>query len=132
VILVVTADWFREKLLVESLQGWETQLCRDAYSALDYAAQAELIFLDADLPAANGVAFVHELASDADSAKIPVILLADYMPNVDFGTYNIEQVLSTRELVPEKIRRIVGSLMGTDGLASGEVDEPPGASECKK
>lgn len=124
-ILVITADWFHEKVLLESLRGREVQLCRDAYSALDYAAQAKIIFLDADLPAANGVAFVHELASDADSAKIPVILLADYMPNVDFGAYNIERVLSARELTSEKIRRIVESLVGNDE-SSGEV------SECRK
>ena len=114
-ILVVTADWFREKVLTESLRGLEMQICRDAYSALDYVTQAKAIFLDADLPAANGVAFVHELASDADNAKVPIVLLADYMPAVDFATYNIDSVLTTRELVPERIRRMAERLVEEGG-----------------
>lgn len=110
-ILVLTADWFREKALVESLQGLELQICRDAYNALDYVEKAEMIFLDADLPAANGVAFVHELASDADSAKIPIILLADFMPEIDFAAYNIDSVLTARDLIPEKVRKMAEHLL---------------------
>ena len=109
-ILVLTADWFREKVLIESLRGYDVQICREAYSALDYASHAKMIFLDADLPAANGVAFVHELASDADNARIPIVLLADYMPEVDFATYNIEYVLTARNLVPDRVRQIAESL----------------------
>ncbi|MCL2002274.1 hypothetical protein FWG76_02610 [Candidatus Saccharibacteria bacterium] len=109
-ILIVTADWFREKILTESLGEMAVQICRDAYSALDCLEQAKVIFLDADLPAVNGVAFVHELASYADTAKIPIVLLADQMPEIDFAVYNIDSVLTVRDLVPDKLLQMARRL----------------------
>jgi|GEM_PF-2470724 len=111
-ILVITADWFREKVLAESLRGFEVRICRDAYEALEQTRGAELIFLDADLPAANGIALVHELASDAPSAQIPIVLLADYVPEIDLALYNIDSVLTMRQLEPERLRRLTERIIG--------------------
>lgn len=101
-ILVVTADWFREWALTENLHGVDIQVCRDAYGAMDFIDDAEVVFLDLGLPAANGVAILNELASGA--SRTPIILLADDLPEVDLAVHNIVQVLGVRDLAPQKVR----------------------------
>jgi CheY-like chemotaxis protein len=112
VILVVTADFLKGELIREGLQDYGMQLCRDAFDALDYLEQASIIFLDMQLPAANGVAFMHELASDRSLAGVPIILLAEEPPQIDFELYNIDTVLGVRDLLPKKLCDIVARVGG--------------------
>jgi CheY-like chemotaxis protein len=107
VILVVTADYLRGELLTQGLEEFRVKLCHDAYEALDNLQGVSLIFLDYALPAANGAALLHELASDEALMRIPIVLLADTPPEIDMEVYNIDAVLATKEATADRLKRIV-------------------------
>lgn len=107
-ILVVVADYLRGELLMEGLKGFQVKLCRDAYEALDSMQGVNLVFLDYALPAANGTALLHEMASDEQLMRVPIVLLADTPPEIDMEIYNIDSILATKEATTERLRRIAG------------------------
>ncbi|MCL2371569.1 hypothetical protein FWC63_02385 [Candidatus Saccharibacteria bacterium] len=107
-VLVVTADYLRGEMIAKSLGDKEVCIAKDAFQALDALDGAKLVFLDYALPAVNGAALLHELASDKELAKIPIVLMADVGLEIDMETYNIDEVLPTREATPDRVRRLAG------------------------
>lgn len=75
----------------------------DATNALSESLP-NLIFLDILLPGPDGFAFLNEISSYPDTAKIPVILVTGLkLPKTDLSIYGVCGILDKEKMKPEEI-----------------------------
>jgi DNA-binding response OmpR family regulator len=82
---------------------------QDAISAID-DRKIDVVLLDIFLPGANGVQFLQELRSYADTAKTPVIICttaAKQLPREVAEQYGVLCVLDKTTLTPAALRQAV-------------------------
>ena len=65
----------------------------------------ELIFLDILLDGPDGFTFLNELASYADTAKVPVVIVSSLdFKDQDLRTYGVVGILDKNTMTPQEIR----------------------------
>ena len=90
--------------------GKEARIFADAYMAMAAINEKlpEMIFLDILLTGPDGFTFLNELASYADTAKIPVVIISSIrFGGNDLSEYGVVGVLDKAEMVPGDIKRYV-------------------------
>lgn len=79
-VLLVEPDFVLARAYGQALTsaGHQVKLAQDAQSAVNAidAARPDLIILEVQLPAHNGIEFIYELRSHGDWQSIPIILLS--------------------------------------------------------
>jgi CheY-like chemotaxis protein len=96
-----------------SKQGHSVRWCQDGYDAIDAIDQQKpsVMVLDLLLPWANGLQLLHELASHADLADIPIIICSNALPkHIDaeaFRAYGVRRVLDKTTMQPRDLVRAV-------------------------
>lgn len=83
----------------------------DAYAAMDAISNGELpemIFLDILLNGPDGFAFLNELVSYTDTAKVPVVVVSslDFGDN-DLSMYGVVGILNKDKMTPKDIKGYV-------------------------
>lgn len=79
-----------------------------AMAVLDEAELPQLIFLDVLLDGPDGFTFLNEMASYADTAKIPVVIVTSLnLQNQDLSAYGVVGILQKDTMRPEEIKSYV-------------------------
>lgn len=120
VVFIIDDDsWFAEALVAQLHGQYQPRYFHDAQTAieaLDHAVPAAII-LDMLLPAANGLAFLHELQSYADSQAIPVIVCSS-LPLSRFGAalaqYGVRHCFDKARLNLGQLQRSLGQLTAAE------------------
>ncbi|MBR3322339.1 response regulator [Candidatus Saccharibacteria bacterium] len=80
----------------------------EAAQALDQTGVPDLIFLDILLDGPDGFTFLNELASYADTAVVPVVVVSSLdLAGRDLSVYNVVGVLDKNTMLPEEIKNYV-------------------------
>lgn len=86
----------------------ECKIFPDAIVAMDAISEGtipDLIFLDILLDGPDGFAFLNELISYDDTAKIPVVVVSSLdFDGRDLSGYNVAGILKKDSMVPSEIR----------------------------
>lgn len=114
-VLLVEDDQWLGELYTKLLQknGLRVFVERDAQAAMDRLDQAtpDVVVLDLLLPGANGLAFLHELASHPDLSTIPVVLCSNAlqpgMHEQDLQQYGVVSVVDKTTARPKQLLRAV-------------------------
>ena len=121
VVLIEDEPWLGElyrELLVQA--GHRVQWCRDCYDGIELidAEPPDAIILDLLLPWTNGIQLLHELASHADLAQIPVVLCtAAVPPHADtevLAAYGVRAVLDKTAMQPQAVVTAIEGLLHAD------------------
>ena len=84
----------------------------DAVNALDDELPS-LIFLDILLNGPDGFAFLNEIASYSDSAKIPIVVVSSLnLKNRNLESYGIVEILDKSTMTPHEIKHFVEEYAG--------------------
>lgn len=89
--------------------GFVVVWCRDNYDAIDAldVNVPDIIILDLLLPLGNGLQLLHELASHADLAKVPVLLCSSALPaHIDseaLRPYGVVEICDKTTCSPQQI-----------------------------
>ncbi len=80
----------------------------EAAQALDHVGVPSLIFLDILLDGPDGFTFLNELASYADTAAVPVVVVSSLdLTGRDLSAYGVVGVLDKSTMLPEEIKNYV-------------------------
>lgn len=117
ILLVEDEPWLGElyKQLLDK-HGHRVTWCQDGYDAIDAIdnQKPQVIVLDLLLPWVNGMQLLHELASHADLAAIPVIVCSNALPkhvdNEAFKAYGVRQLLDKTIMKPHDLVRAVAEV----------------------
>lgn len=117
-ILVVEDDVWLGEYILRSLRGdgHKTHHVRHALEAMDIIDEYEphAIVLDMLLPAATGLALLHEMQSYSDLSRIPVVLvsnLASEMIESDLRPYGVHRLVDKTTMVPGDVAVAVRSVL---------------------
>lgn len=122
ILLVEDEPWLGElyhQLLTHA--GHSVDWCRDGYEAIDHIDEHKpsVIVLDLLLPWGNGLQLLHELASHADLATIPVILCSNALPtDVDeqlLRQYGVVKTINKAATSPKKFVSVVSGVVHANG-----------------
>ncbi len=109
-ILVVEDDLWQAEHFKSQLEaaGFLVRLAHDPLQAIDQIDQQlpDLIVLDMLLPGANGMAFLHELRSYSDTAKLPVVMcssIAENLPADHLKDYGVVEVIDKVNIGPDQL-----------------------------
>ncbi len=108
-IFVIDDDAVMAKCIARAT-GVEVKIFADGITAMDEIDQEmpELIFLDILLEGPDGFAFLNELLSYKDTARIPVVLVSSLdLRGRNFSMYGVVGVLNKETMRPEEIRGYV-------------------------
>ena len=87
----------------------------DAMNAIAEGELPEMIFLDVLLDGPDGFAFLNELVSYEDTARIPVVVVSGLkMDLVALRDYDVVGVLDKETMRPAEILELVETTMGED------------------
>ena len=89
----------------------------DGVSAMEAVNERlpDVILLDIMLTGPNGFAFLNEMISYPDTAKIPVILISSLdLPKRDLSQYGVVQTLDKAKMTPEDIYAAIKSALQND------------------
>ena len=105
-ILIVDDDHIMARCLSRACSGHEIKICHNAVAAMDEISSyvPQLIFLDVLLDGPDGFTLINELASYADTAEIPIVIVSSLeLQSQTLSPYNIVGVLSKDTMTPEEI-----------------------------
>ena len=108
-ILVIDSDEVMGKCLIRTLEknGFNGQLSENAIDAMNLVSGVgvpEMVFLDVMLSGPDGFTFLNEMASYADTMKVPVVLVAEKdFSKYDLSEYNVVGFLDKNTMKPEEI-----------------------------
>lgn len=108
-ILVVDSDEVMGKCIVRTLkkQGFIGHLSTNGIEAMNEISRTnvpEMIFLDVMLTGPDGFTFLNEMASYADTMKVPIVIVSekDFL-GVDLKAYGVVGFLNKNTMKPEEI-----------------------------
>lgn len=105
-IFVIDDDELMSRCIVRACKGHEAKRfgnAIDAIGALDEETP-NLIFLDVLLDGPDGFTLTNELASYADTAKIPIVIVSSLdLGDKDLSSYGVVGILSKDSMVPEEL-----------------------------
>ena len=107
-ILVVDSDEVFGECVVSNLEKnkFDAHLSKNAIEAINYIADVvpSLVFLDPILTGPDGFTFLNEMASYADTMKVPIALISEKdFSNFDLSEYNVVEVLDKNKVKPKEI-----------------------------
>lgn len=107
-ILVVDSDEIFGGCVVSNLEknGFNGHLSKNAIKAIaDISETApELVILDPILTGPDGFTFLNEMASYADTMKVPVVLISEKdFSRFDLSEYNVVGFLDKNKVKPKEI-----------------------------
>lgn len=107
-IYVIEDDPLMRECIAEAAgSSGEVRCFGDAIAAVQSLDNSlpDLIFLDILLPGPDGFTFLNELASYADTAEIPIVLVSSLnFKGQELGAYNIVGALDKETMTPAEIR----------------------------
>ena len=121
----IVANIYRNKLAVE---GYQAETAYDGESGLKSVRtfQPDVILLDLMLPKMSGVDFIIQIRSEADFAKVPIIVFSNtYLTNLiqEAWKAGANKCLSKTNCTPKDVLEVVRQTIG----ASGAVPRDPAA-----
>lgn len=108
-ILVVDSDEVVGGCLVRVLEknGFSGHLSKNAIEAINFVDKngaPEMVFLDAMLTGPDGFTFLNEMASYADTMKVPVVVVSEKdFSGFDLSEYNVVGFLNKNTFKPEEV-----------------------------
>lgn len=107
-VLIVDSDEVFGGCIISNLKknGFDGHLSNNAIFAMDYISNKvpSLIFLDPMLTGPDGFTFLNEMASYADTFKVPVVLISEKdFSNFDLSEYNIVGTLNKNTVKPKEV-----------------------------
>ncbi|MDO5451758.1 MAG: response regulator [Candidatus Saccharibacteria bacterium] len=110
-IYIIDDDEIMVDCLARACRGFEVQKFSNAIEAMNQIADfgaPDLIFLDILLDGPDGFAFLNELVSYVDTAKIPVVVVSslDFVGK-DLSAYGVVGVLDKTTMTPKEIKEYV-------------------------
>lgn len=94
----------------------EVRVCGDGLAAMQEINETnvpKLIFLDILLTGPDGFTFLNELASYADTAKVPVVVVSSLdFAGRDLKAYGVVGVLDKNTMTPAEVRRYAEEYCG--------------------
>ena len=110
-IFIIDDDEVMAECIARYCKGQPTRIFSNAIEAMNEVGEGvvpELIFLDVLLDGPDGFTFINELASYADTARIPVVLVSSLdFSGQDLSSYGVVGVLDKSKMKPEDIKRYV-------------------------
>lgn len=107
---IIEDDELMNNLFAEYLEGiCETKQFFEVISAIQSISEdkPDLIFLDILLTGPNGFAFLNEIVSYEDTAKIPIIIITSLNLNSsDLKEYNVVKIFKKEKVMPEEIKDV--------------------------
>lgn len=105
-VLIVDSDEVFGKCIIRTLSKNEFNghLSNNAILAMNFVAEnvPSLIFLDPMLTGPDGFTFLNEMASYADTMKIPIVIVSEKdFSKFDLSEYNVVGTLDKNKLKPE-------------------------------
>lgn len=86
----------------------------EAMQAID-EVMPRLIFLDVLLDGPDGFTFLNELASYADTAQIPIVIISSLdLSKADLSIYGVVRILDKTKMKPEEIGMCVREFYGDE------------------
>lgn len=117
-ILIIDDDFLLSKLLANSLRPeFSVEVANDAYQALSSLEREvpDLIILDILLPALNGLGFLNDLRSYADTAKVPVIICSSIAEGLNqdlMRASGVVKILDKTTMQPSDIKAYAKQALG--------------------
>src|ERR1039457_5108968 len=113
----IVANVYRNKLAVE---GYQTEMALDGETGLKMMRtfQPDIMILDLMLPKMSGVDVIREVRSEADFAKLPIIVFSNtYLTNLiqEAWKAGANKCLSKASCSPKEILDIVRNTVGDSG-----------------
>ncbi len=113
----IVANVYRNKLAVE---GYQTEVALDGETGLKIMRtfQPDIIILDLMLPKMSGVDVIKEVRSEADFAKLPIIVFSNtYLTNLiqEAWKAGANKCLSKASCSPQEILDVVRRTIGDSG-----------------
>lgn len=107
-ILIIDSDEVFGKCVFETLEknGFDGHLSNNAIFAINDISEKTpaLIFLEPMLTGPDGFTFLNEMASYADTMKVPVVLISEKdFSRFDLSEYNVVGILNKNTVKPEEI-----------------------------
>ncbi len=110
-IYVVDDDVIMAKCIARACGGREVKIYGNAIEAMEAMSDdelPELMFLDILLVGPDGFTLLNEMASYADTASVPVVLVTSLnMEGRDLSEYGVVGVLEKETMRPEDVRHYV-------------------------
>lgn len=117
-ILIIDDDFLLSKLLANSLRPeFLVEVVNDTYQALASLEREvpDLIILDILLPALNGLGFLNDLRSYADTAKVPVIICSSIAEGLNqdlMQASGVVKILDKTTMQPSDIKAYTKQALG--------------------
>ena len=107
-ILVVDSDEVFGECILETLKknGFNGHLSKNAIFAINDIADVapSLVFLEPILTGPDGFTFLNEMASYADTLKVPIVIVSEKdFSEFDLSEYNVVGMLNKNIVKPEEI-----------------------------
>jgi len=84
-----------------------------AMAAMDDVGVPDLVFLDILLDGPDGFTLLNEMASYADTARVPIVVVSSLdFAGKDLSMYGVVGVLNKDTMVPQEIRDYVAKYVG--------------------
>ena len=108
-ILVVDSDEIMGGCLIRTFEKNKISghLSKNAIEAINFVADGgapEMVFLDVMLTGPDGFTFLNEMASYADTMKVPVVIVSEKdFSGFDLSEYNVVGCLNKNIFKPEEV-----------------------------
>ena len=112
-ILVVDSDEVMGECLMRIFEKNEISghLSKNAIETINFIADGgvpEMVFLDVMLTGPDGFTFLNEMASYADTMKVPVVVMSEKdFSGFDLSEYNVVGFLNKNTFKPEEVIKYV-------------------------
>jgi CheY-like chemotaxis protein len=109
-IFIIDDDRMMAECIARYAKPHQTRIFDNAIEAMNSLDKhlPDLIFLDILLPGPDGFTFLNELASYADTAKIPIVIISSLnMKKQDLSNYGVVGQLSKDTMTPEEVKQYV-------------------------
>lgn len=121
-ILIVDSDEVFGKCILRILKknGLDGQMSNNAIDAMNLIGEVgvpEMVFLDVMLTGPDGFTFLNEMASYADTAKVPVVIVSERdFSAFDLRDYNVVGFLNKNTMKPEDVLGYVQKYVKIDNV----------------
>lgn len=105
-IFIIDDDKLMSQCVARACRGHKVKTFTNAITAMSATDDGlpSLIFLDILLDGPDGFTLINELASYADTIKIPIVIVSSLdLSDVDLVSYGVVGVLNKESMLPEEI-----------------------------
>ena len=108
ILLIEDDKWYAESLS-RMLDEFEIKITDSAEKSIEIIDQdvPDVICLDLNLGAKNGLSLLHELQSYIDTRKIPIVILSTDARRLDVDNllvYGVTKILDKTEITPDELK----------------------------